>query len=71
MAKYKAIITQRDGTRIFLDLNCREYHAQNTYEDKRNFTATCKNCGAFHYFYFEKITRKTKKRQVKFFKEVD
>ncbi len=29
MAKYKAIITQRDGTRIFLDLSCREYHAQN------------------------------------------
>ena len=28
MAKYKAIITQRDGTRIFLDLSCREYHAQ-------------------------------------------
>ena len=45
--------------------------AQNTYEDKRNFTSTCKNCGAFHYFYFEKITRKTKKRKVKFFKEVD
>ena len=28
MAKYKAIITQRDGTRICLDLSCREYHAQ-------------------------------------------
>jgi hypothetical protein len=27
MAKYKAIITQRDGTRICLDLSCREYHA--------------------------------------------
>ena len=27
MAKYKAIITKRDGTRIFLELNCREYHA--------------------------------------------
>lgn len=26
--KFKAIITQRDGTKIFLDLNCREYHAQ-------------------------------------------
>lgn len=28
MPKYKAIITKRDGTRICLDLNCREYHAQ-------------------------------------------
>lgn len=28
MAKYKAIITQRDGTRICLELSCREYHAQ-------------------------------------------
>lgn len=28
MAKYKAIITQRDGTRIILELSCREYHAQ-------------------------------------------
>lgn len=28
MPKYKAIITKRDGTRIFLDLSCREYHAQ-------------------------------------------
>ena len=28
MAKYKAIITQHDGTRIFLDLSCSEYHAQ-------------------------------------------
>lgn len=28
MAKYKAIITQRDGTRIFLELSCSEYHAQ-------------------------------------------
>ena len=28
MAKYKAIITRRDGTRICLDLSCREYHAQ-------------------------------------------
>lgn len=27
MAKYKAIITQRDGTRICLELSCREYHA--------------------------------------------
>lgn len=27
MAKYKAIITKRDGTRICLDLSCREYHA--------------------------------------------
>lgn len=27
MAKYKALITQRDGTRIVLDLSCREYHA--------------------------------------------
>ena len=26
--KFKAIITQRDGTKIFIDLNCREYHAQ-------------------------------------------
>lgn len=28
MAKYKAIITQRDGAKIFLELSCREYHAQ-------------------------------------------
>ena len=28
MAKYKAIITQRDGNRICLELSCREYHAQ-------------------------------------------
>lgn len=28
MAKYKAIITQRDGTRICLELSCREYHAK-------------------------------------------
>lgn len=28
MAKYKAIITQRDGKRICLELSCREYHAQ-------------------------------------------
>ena len=28
MAKFKAIITQRDGTRICLELSCREYHAQ-------------------------------------------
>lgn len=28
MPKFKAIITQRDGTRICLDLSCREYHAQ-------------------------------------------
>lgn len=28
MPKYKAIIIKRDGTRIFLDLSCREYHAQ-------------------------------------------
>lgn len=28
MAKFKAIITQRDGQRICLDLSCREYHAQ-------------------------------------------
>ena len=28
MPKYKAIITKRDGTRICLDLSCREYHAQ-------------------------------------------
>lgn len=28
MAKYKEIITQRDGTRICLELRCREYHAQ-------------------------------------------
>lgn len=28
MAKYKAIITQRDGARICLELSCREYHAQ-------------------------------------------
>lgn len=28
MAKYKAIITQRDGTRICMELSCREYHAQ-------------------------------------------
>lgn len=28
MAKYKAIITQRDGARIFLELSCREYHAK-------------------------------------------
>lgn len=28
MAKYKAIITKRDDTRIFLELSCREYHAQ-------------------------------------------
>jgi hypothetical protein len=27
MAKFKAIITQRDGTRICLDLSCREYNA--------------------------------------------
>ena len=27
MAKYKAIITKRDGSRIFLELSCREYHA--------------------------------------------
>lgn len=28
MPKYKAIITKRDGTRICLELSCREYHAQ-------------------------------------------
>lgn len=28
MAKYKAIITQRDGEKIFIELSCREYHAQ-------------------------------------------
>lgn len=28
MPKYKSIITKRDGTRICLDLSCREYHAQ-------------------------------------------
>lgn len=28
MAKYKAIITQRDGSKIFLELSCREYHAK-------------------------------------------
>lgn len=28
MAKFKAIITQRDGEKIFLDLSCRDYHAQ-------------------------------------------
>lgn len=28
MAKFKAIITQRDGDKIFLELSCREYHAQ-------------------------------------------
>lgn len=28
MAKFKAIITLREGTRIFLELSCREYHAQ-------------------------------------------
>lgn len=28
MAKYKAIITQRDGKRICMELSCREYHAQ-------------------------------------------
>lgn len=25
--KFKAIITTRDGQKIFLDLSCREYHA--------------------------------------------
>lgn len=25
--KFKAIITQRDGQKIILELNCREYHA--------------------------------------------
>jgi hypothetical protein len=26
--KFKAIITQRDGEKIILELSCREYHAQ-------------------------------------------
>lgn len=42
--------------------------AQNTAEEKRIFTTTCKNCGSFHFFYFEKMTRKTKKKQLKIFK---
>lgn len=45
--------------------------AENTAEEKRIFTTTCKNCRAFHFFYFEKITRKTKKKKVKTFTEVD
>ena len=28
MAKYKALITTREGQRICLELSCREYHAQ-------------------------------------------
>lgn len=45
--------------------------AENTAKEKRIFTTTCKYCGAFHFFYFEKITRKTKKKQLKIFTEVD
>lgn len=28
MPKFKAIINQRDGGRVILELSCREYHAQ-------------------------------------------
>jgi len=43
---------------------------ENTAEEKRIFTTTCKNCRTFHFFFFEKKTRKTKKKQLKLFKGV-
>lgn len=33
--KFKAIITQRDGGRVILELSCREYHAQKLKGTKR------------------------------------
>lgn len=39
--------------------------AQNSAEEKTIFTATCKNCGAFYFFYFEKMTREIKKKQLR------
>lgn len=45
--------------------------AESHAEEKRIFTASCKICSAFHFFYFEKITRKTKKKKVKHFTELD
>lgn len=44
--------------------------AENTAEEKKVFTTTCSNCKTFHFFYFEKMTRKTKKKQTKLFTEV-
>lgn len=45
--------------------------AENTAEEKKVFTTTCSNCKTFHFFYFEKMTRKTKKKQTKLFTELD
>ena len=38
---------------------------QGSAEEKTIFTATCKNCGTFYFFYFEKMTREIKKKQLK------
>jgi phage FluMu protein Com len=45
--------------------------AESSAEQKTVFTAKCSNCKTFHYFYFDKITRKTKKKQTRLFTELD
>lgn len=51
---------------MFFFFNCTKcgftLMAENSQESKKAFKATCKNCGTYHYFYFDKLTRKQKKK---------
>ena len=51
---------------MFFFFNCTKcgftLMASNSQEIKNVFKCTCRNCGAYHYFYFDKLTRKQKKK---------
>ena len=51
---------------MFFFFNCTKcgftLMASNSQECKNAFKSTCRNCGAYHYFYFDKLTRKQKKK---------